>query len=68
MLTGYWLTPRSLRNLFLLLASLFFYAWGEAFYVLIMLCSIAFNYLGGILIDRCSAARAKKLLDDMDQA
>jgi len=34
------LVKKELRNLFLVLASLFFYAWGEGAYVLIMLVSI----------------------------
>jgi len=42
----------SIRNVFLLFASLFFYAWGESFYVLIMIISILFNYVCGILIGR----------------
>jgi len=43
---------KMLKNVFLLLASLFFYAWGEPVYVYLMVGSIAFNYLMGILIDR----------------
>jgi alginate O-acetyltransferase complex protein AlgI len=42
--------PRG-RNLILLCASLFFYAWGETVYLLVMLFSIAANYLFGRLID-----------------
>ena len=38
------------RNILLLLASLFFYAWGEPGFVLIMLLSIVGNYLFGIVI------------------
>ena len=41
----YFLLPGRFRNLFLLLASLFFYAWGEVFYAGIILISIGFNYL-----------------------
>ena len=37
----YYLLPRSFKNGFLLLASLVFYAWGEVFFVLVMLASIA---------------------------
>jgi len=44
----YYLSPRSLRNAILLLVSLVFYAWGEAFYVLLMLISISINYLAGL--------------------
>jgi len=35
---------RSFRNIFLLLASLLFYAWGEPIYVFIMLATIAVNW------------------------
>lgn len=40
------------QNIFLLLASLFFYAWGEPKYVLLMVFSIGLNWGCGILIDR----------------
>ena len=40
------------QNIFLLIASLFFYAWGEPVSVLLLLGSIAFNYLLGGLIGR----------------
>lgn len=51
-LSGYYLIPRiKLRNLFLLIASLFFYAWGEPIFVLLIICSVSFNYIMGLLID-----------------
>lgn len=37
-------------NVWLLLASLFFYAWGEPVFVLLMILSIILNWLVGILI------------------
>jgi len=43
----YYLCPGKFKNLCLLIASLLFYAWGETFYVVIMLVSIAANYLIG---------------------
>ena len=46
----YYLTPLKLKNLFLLIASLFFYAWGEGAFVTIMLVSIGMNFLTGIKI------------------
>lgn len=58
----YFLVPVSLRNVLLLSASLFFYAWGEAFYVLIMLASIAVNYIFGVWIDRFQDEGLRKLL------
>lgn len=41
---------KKLQNLILLLLSLIFYAWGEAGYLLIMIISIFFNYILGLLI------------------
>ncbi len=50
MITGYYILPRKLSNLFLVLGSLFFYAWGGPDYIFIMLASIIGNYLFGILL------------------
>ena len=38
------------KNTFLLVASLIFYAWGGIYYLLIMLTSIGINYVGGQLL------------------
>ncbi|MCX7773303.1 MAG: MBOAT family protein [Clostridia bacterium] len=43
---------RTYRNLVLLFFSLFFYAWGEPVYVLLMVFSIVFNWLCGLFIDK----------------
>ena len=51
-LGGYFVAPRGLRNLVLLVSSLLFYAWGERLFVLVLLGSILFNYSVGIAIDR----------------
>ena len=48
----YFAVPRPLKNAVLLLASLFFYAWGEPRYVLLMLVSIVQGYLFGLLIEK----------------
>ena len=45
----YFLVPMRWKNTVLLLASLFFYAWGEPKYVVLMLVSIAQGYLFGLL-------------------
>ena len=50
MIIGYYVLPKKCRNVFLLLGSLFFYAWGEPKYIFLMLASIVGNYLFGILI------------------
>lgn len=42
------LLKRQYRNVFLLLASLIFYAWGEGILVVLMLFSIGVNYISGI--------------------
>ena len=44
------------QNLFLLLASLFFYAWGEPWFVLVMIASILANYGFGLWVDACKRA------------
>lgn len=41
---------RTAQNVFLFGASLFFYAWGEPKFVLIMMLSIAVNWLGGLIV------------------
>ncbi|MBQ2684526.1 MAG: MBOAT family protein [Thermoguttaceae bacterium] len=53
-LFGYYvcLWGRTLRNLFLLAASLFFYAWGEPWFVFVMIFSIFGNWAFGLLIDK----------------
>ncbi len=43
---------KTLKNIFLLAASLLFYAWDEPKHVLLMIISILANYLFGILIDK----------------
>ncbi|WP_066715614.1 MBOAT family O-acyltransferase [Clostridium sp. Marseille-P299] len=43
---------RTAQNIFLFLASLVFYAWGEPLFVLILLLSIVMNYIFGLLIDK----------------
>lgn len=48
----YFFKNRSWRNVVLLLASLFFYAWGEPFYVLLMLVSIFTNWIMALAITR----------------
>lgn len=48
----YFISPRSLKNGVLFLSSLFFYAWGEPFYVLIMIFSTIVDYTHGIFIEK----------------
>lgn len=48
----YFLAPSKLKNAVLLFFSLFFYAWGEPVYVVLMLCSILICYIAGILLEK----------------
>jgi len=47
------------RNIFLFLASIFFYAWGEPKFVFVMLASIFANYIFGLLIDKYREYKTK---------
>lgn len=49
-LLAYYFSPKILKNITLLIASLFFYAWGEPVYILLMLFSIHMNYFFGRMI------------------
>ena len=48
----YFIVPRFLKNTILLIASLFFYAWGEPTYVFLMLFSIFMNYIFGLAVSK----------------
>ena len=54
------------KNIWLLTASLIFYAWGGIYYLLIMITSIVVNYVGGRIMDRLgtynTAGRKKCLI------
>lgn len=49
---GYYAVSKRFQNIALLTASLFFYAWGEPTYVLLMILSISVNYAIGLLLDQ----------------
>ena len=51
-LLSYLLAGSKFRNFVLFIASLFFYAWGETVYVVVMLLSIVANYFFGLGIGR----------------
>ena len=57
----YFLTPARLKNAFLLLASLEFYAWGAPRYVLLMIASILLFYAYGLAIEKCGTQMHKRL-------
>ena len=55
----YYISPRKLKNITLLVFSLFFYGYGEPKYLVVMLFSIVVNYLSGILIHIFRGSKAK---------
>lgn len=57
---GYYLMPGKGKNLWLLLASLIFYAWGEPKYIILMLVSILINYGLGLLIEKENSQAGRK--------
>ena len=46
----YLLVRKELKDYVLLLASIFFYAWGEPRYVAVMLLTIIINYVGALVM------------------
>lgn len=49
------------KNLFLLLASLIFYAWGGISYLFLMLFSILLNFLGGYAVGRTTSTFRRRV-------
>ena len=60
-LSLYYLLPDRAKNSLLLAASLIFYAWGEVYYVLLMLFSILINYGFGLAIEFIKQDKSKKI-------
>ena len=59
----YYVIPGRAKNGILFLGSLFFYAWGEPVYVLLMLFSTVVDYIHGRLLERHrGSAAAKRVL------
>lgn len=54
----YYLVPMRLRNAWLALASIVFYAWGEPRFVILMLASVALNFHCARWLDRSASRRA----------
>lgn len=58
----YYLVPKKLKNIWLVIASLFFYTWGAPVYVLIVLFSLVADFFFAKYIFRLSGKRKKMLL------
>lgn len=50
------------RNIWLLLVSLGFYAWGEPFYIVLMLSSIIVNYFLALIVEKHSKSKKGRLI------
>lgn len=61
-LWGYYFLPSKLRNGFLLLASLVFFAWSQPRYLWVIGCNILINYTAALLIDQTFAIKKKLIL------
>ena len=48
----YFIAPVKLRNLWILLVSLFFYGWGEPVYVFLMIFTVLFDYVCGYYVGK----------------
>lgn len=57
----YFLAPKKLKNTVILISSLFFYAWGEPKYVILMIISIAIGYILGLLIEKFKGKKLSKI-------
>ncbi len=53
--------PKKVRNYWLLIASLFFYAWGAHKFVIVMIISILMNYVLARLIDVSGKVKIRRL-------
>lgn len=53
---------RTYQNVFLFIASLFFYAWGETHFVLIMLLSVFVNWEFGLIVEKFKQHKCIRLI------
>ena len=63
-LAVYYFVPAKYRNIWLFIANLVFYGWGEPVYILLMLFSITLNYFAGLLVEKFRQQKktARKIL------
>lgn len=57
----YYLSPKKLKNLVLLISSLIFYAWGEPIYIFLMIFTTVFSYVSAILINKYKSKKTSSL-------
>lgn len=60
-LAVYYLLRGNIRNYWILLVSIIFYAWNKPSFTFILLGSIVLNYIGGICVEKFSALRKRRI-------
>ena len=55
----YYITPKRFRNLVVFIASILFYAWGEPYYIALLLISVIVDYFGAIIVEKTRADKDK---------
>lgn len=58
-LLGYYILPFKLKNIWLLLASLFFYFYGEPKYLILMIAVITVSYIFGLITEKLDGVARK---------
>ncbi|MGL4850483.1 MAG: MBOAT family O-acyltransferase [Clostridium sp.] len=58
----YYIVPKKLKNIVLLIGSLIFYSWGEGKYFLLMVFSILINYFLNIYIEKIKKNKLKIII------
>ncbi len=61
-LTGAFLTRKRDNSLFLLAASLIFYAWGEPKFIVLLLLSVTLNYFAGLILDKQNGTLQRRVV------
>ncbi len=61
-IAGYYILPFKAKNLWLLLASLFFYFYGEPKYLILMISVITMSYLFGLVTEKAKGTARKVIL------
>ena len=58
----YYIVPKKFKNIVLLIFSIIFYAYGEPKFIFIMIFSIVFTYIFGILINKYKNTKYSKII------
>ena len=61
-IAGYYILRGAFRNYWLLLMSILFYSWNKPSFTIILLTSIALNYIGAIIIEKSKNEKHKKII------